>query len=314
MENKNNFLKTGSLSVLWGVMAISLCAAPCAWADVDVVVPSEETLNIDSTVVVVRNLEVFGTANLYPGASVGGEIYVLPGTATDAPGAVNVYGCAPGNIMWVLDPTTIKPVPPVVTVYGQRFQIVTPMVIGEPFAPPADQPISGTLNVLDESDEVLFSLWIASDIDIHLRAPGSTEKERLEAELWVSPKVIYRQRRMPVVFATLRLPEGITEDDVDRDYPLLLYADENEGGVEANYLRMFRSCRRKTSRVKIFAFFNMAKLLEAAADNCKVMQLQVCGRLKTGQEFYGSDTIRIVSPRRKHWMGRASVKSKYRHR
>lgn len=92
MENKNNFLKTASLSVLWGVMAISLCAAPCAWADV---VLSGETLNIDSTVVVEGNLEVFGTANLYPGASVGGTIYVLPGTAKDEPGGtVNVYGCA----------------------------------------------------------------------------------------------------------------------------------------------------------------------------------------------------------------------------
>jgi len=310
MEKKNNSLRVVSSSVLYGFLAILLCA-PNVRADVSI--PSGKTLDIDYDYDVQGFLEVFGTANLYPGASVGGEIYVLPGTATDAPGGtVNVYGCAPGNILWVLEPTTFQPgLPPVVTVYGQRFQIGEE---GEPFDPPDDRPISGTLNVLDKSEDVLFSLWIASDIDIHLRAPGSTEKERLEAELWVSPKVMYRQRRRPVVFATLRLPEGITKDDVDRDCPLLLYADENEGGVKANYQRMFQSCRRKTSRVKIFAFFNMAKLLEAADDNCEEMQLQVCGRLETGQEFYGSDTFRIVSPRRRHWRGRVNMKSKYRHR
>lgn len=307
MGKKNNSLRVVSSSILYGFLAILLCA-PNVRADV--LIPSGETLDIDYDV--QGFLEIFGTANLYPGASVGGEIYVLPGTAKDEPGGtVNVYGCAPGNILWVLEAadTQWEGLPPVVTIYGSRFQIG----MGASFAPPKDQPISGTLNVLDESEEVLFSLWIASDIDIHLKAPGSTEKERLEAELWVLPKVMYRHRRRPVVFATLRLPEGITEDDVDRDYPLLLYADENEG-IEANYLRMFQLCRRKTSRVKIFAFFNMAKLLEAAADNCEEMQLQVCGRLKTGQEFYGSDTIRIVSPRRRHWRGRVSMKSKYRHR
>ena len=295
MENKNNFLKTASLSVLWGVMAISLCAAPCAWADV---VLSGETLNIDSTSTVVGNLEVFGTVNMYPGASVGGEIKVSPGNAMVAPGEVNVYGCAPGNIMWAHEPTFDKPVPPVVTVYGQRFQIGE----GDPFDPPVDRPITGTLKVLSESDEFLFSLSIMSDINIHLKLPGDLEEEEepLKAQLWVSPKVMYRQRRMPVVFATLRLPEGITKDDVDRDYPLLLYADGKEG-VEANYQRMFHACRRKTSRVKIFAFFNMAKLLEATADNCEEMQLQVFGRLKTGQKFYGSDTIRIIGCRKRPW-------------
>lgn len=300
MENKNNFLKTASLSVLWGVMAISLCAAPCTWADV---VLSGETLNIDSTSNVVGNLEVFGTVNMYPGASVVGTIYVLPGTAKDEPGGtVNVYGCAPLNSLELRPPNLFYPgLPPVVTVYGQRFQIGE----GEPFDPPVDIPtISGTLKVLSESNEFLFSLLIMSDIVIHLKAPGDIdeqdEEEPLKAELWVSPKVMHRQRRMPVVFATLRLPEGITKDDVDRDYPLLLYADGKEG-VEANYQRMFHACRRKTSRVKIFAFFNMAKLLEATADNCEEMQLQVFGRLKTGQQFYGSDTIRIIGCRQKPW-------------
>lgn len=201
----------------------------------------------------------------------------------DAPGStVNIYGCAPGNTLTVLGQGDIGGrlgLPPVVTIYGSRFQIG----MDASFSPPDDRVINDILYVLDESEEVLFSLWIWSDFDIHLRAPGSKEeKERLEAELCISPTVIHRQRRNPVVFARLRLPEGITKDDVDSDYRLMLYADENEGGIEAKCQRIFQSRKRKTSRVKIFAFFNLSTLLEALPENCEEMQLQVCGRLKTG--------------------------------
>jgi hypothetical protein len=303
MEKKNNSLRrTVSSSVLFGFLAI-LLFAPNVRADL--VVQDGQTENIDYAV--GDYLEIYGTANLYPGASALFNIFAYPGKAADDPGStVNIHGCAPGNTLTVLKKGDIGGrlgLPPVVTIYGSSFQIGT----GPSLSPPIDQAINGTLNVLDEFEEVLFSLWIFSDVDIHLRAPGSEEeeKERLEAELWVSPTKIYRHRTRPVVFATLRLPEGITKDDVDSDYRLVLYAGDNEVGIEARCQRIYQSCRRrKTSRVKIFAFFNMGTLLEALPENCEEMQLQVCGRLKTGQEFYGSKTIRIINPRKRHYWRR----------
>ena len=314
MAKKNNSLRRAvSSSVLFGFLAILLCA-PNVRADV--IVPSGETMDIDYDVQGV--LDIFGTANLYQGAYAANFIYAYPGAVKDEPGStVNIYGCAPLNTLWVLDPTTSQwpGLPPVVTVYGSRF-IIGQIETGTSFYPPDDRIINGTLNVLDESDELLFSICIFTDVEpIHLRAPGSTEEERLEAELCISPKLINRQRRWPQVFASLRLPEGITKDDVDNDCRLVLYADDNEIQVEASCQRIYQPCRRhETSRVKIFAFFNIGMLLEALPDNCEEAQIQVCGKLKSGQEFYGSDNIKIVSPPRKHWTHWNRRSSKYGHR
>jgi len=314
MEKNNSLRRTVvSSSVLFSFLAILLCA-PNVRADL--VVPSGETMDISSAV--GDELNIFGTANLYQGTYAAYGIYAYPGEAVDAPGSIiNIYGCAPGNTLTVLGQGDIGGrlgLPPVVTIYGSRFQIGTDTSL----SPPVDQAINSKLNVLDESEEVLFSLWIFSDFDIHLRAPGSEEEqERLEAELSVSPTKIYRHRRRPVVFATLRLPEGVTKDDVDSDYPFMLSAGKNEIAIKASYKRMYQSCRQKnkSSRVKIFAFFNMTELLEGTADNCEEMQLQACGKLKSGQEFYGSETIRIINPRKKHyWRRPISRRNKYRHR
>jgi hypothetical protein len=157
---------------------------------------------------------------------------------------------------------------------------------------------------------------IYSDINIHLRAPESKEPERIEAELRISPSVMNRNRRCPMVCAMIRLPEGIEKDDVDDDYPLMIYTTENDYGVEARYQRIFQPCWKDNSRVKICAFFNIGTLLQGLPEDCEQMQLQVCGRLKTEQEFYGNDEIKIVQPRRKHWSYMKNWKSRktYRHR
>ncbi len=309
MEKKNNFLRVRSLSFLWALLAILLCAAPCGALDVDVGEPLNVGVGTDKDIEPIEDdLYVFGTVNLYPGAIVDGGIYVFPGRDADAPGGtVNVYGCGPGNSLWVMESSdTWQGLPPVVTVYGERFQIET----GEPFAPPADKCISGTLNVLSESDdEVLFSLYIASDIEpIHLKAPGDEddqdEEEPLKAQLLISPKVIQCQSRMPnripKILAMIRLPEGVTKDDVDSDNPLVLYANNDEAGTKASCQRIIKWRRRKVLHVSILAFFDTAELMEAFTDNGEV-ELKVVGQLKTGQQFYGSDTIRIIGCRQRPW-------------
>jgi len=301
-KKKNNSIRRKvSSSVLFGFLAILLCAPNMK---ADETVPSGETWDISNDV--QGALEIYGTANLYDGAYAPEFIYAFPGAAADAPGSiVNIYGCAPGNMLWVLEPTSMWPgLPPEVTAYGSKFQIGS----GVPFTPPADENINDTLYALDESDQVLFSIWISTEGLIHLRAPGSSEEERIEAELCIAPKRMHRHRSRPVVFATMKLPNDIKKEDVDRNCQLTLHVDNSEVGTKAKYQRMYKPCRRN-SKVKIFAFFNLDSLINNLPDNCEEMQIQVCGKLKSGTEFYGNNTIKILRPpgkRWKHWRWRTS--------
>ncbi len=113
--------------------------------------------------------------------------------------------------------------------------------------------------------------------------------ESLESLLRIVPRVISRHSRQPKILVLLRLPEGVTRDQIDSNEPLLLYP----GGIEAMSQRVIESRRQGVS---IFALFDKAKLMDAVSDNGKV-ELQVVGNLKTGQYFYGTDTVRIISPR-----------------
>lgn len=119
--------------------------------------------------------------------------------------------------------------------------------------------------------------------------------EPVESRLWIFPRIINRYSRQKKMMAWLRLPGGLTKDQIDSGQPLLLYP----GGIEATRQFVFQHHRRRAARyTSIFAFFDKAELMNAVADNVRV-ELQVVGQLKTGQYFYGSDTIRIISRRRR---------------
>jgi hypothetical protein len=87
----------------------------------------------------------------------------------------------------------------------------------------------------------------------------------------------------------LRLPEDITKDQIDNNSTLLLYPGEVE------YVRQSINGGRS---VCIFAFFDSDEILEAIG-GIGPAQIYVVGQLKTGQYFYGSDTIRIINPGRR---------------
>jgi hypothetical protein len=315
MEKKNNSLRRAvSSSVLFGFLAI-LLYAPNVRADL--VIPAGQTMDVDYDV--GDFLEIFGTANLYHDASASFGIFAYPGQGENDPGSVvNIYGCDQGNQLNVLEAgtTQFNGLPPVVTIYGSRFENAA----GQSYTPPADELINGTLDVYDEFDNALFSLTIFTDTDIHLRAPGSEEeeeeqpKERIEAELRLMPTVMHRHRRRPVIFAKICLPEDISKDDIDNQTPLVIKTPESEVGVEARYQRIFQLRRREDSQVKIFALFNIAGLLQSAEDDCEELQLQVIGTLKSGQGFYGNDDIRVLSPRKRHWRSRISMIRKHSRR
>ncbi len=93
--------------------------------------------------------------------------------------------------------------------------------------------------------------------------------------------------------AWVRLPQGITKDQIDSDTPLILYPV----GIEAMRQFVLQNRRRGSQRVSIFAFFDKAELMDAIPANGRV-ELQVLGHLRQpGQYFYGSDTIRIKTRR-----------------
>ena len=96
--------------------------------------------------------------------------------------------------------------------------------------------------------------------------------------------------------AWVYLPEGITKEQIDSNEPILLYP----GGIEADRRYIINSRRRGSGRAIVFAFFDKSKLMDAAGDNGKI-ELQVVGQLKSGQCFYGTDTVWIKGRR---WRGR----------
>ena len=120
-----------------------------------------------------------------------------------------------------------------------------------------------------------------------------TVVEALESQLLVLPRIINHRSRQKYILAWVRLPEGITKRQIDTDQPLLLYP----GGVEALHQYTFQSRRRGVRQTNILAFFDKSGLMEAVPDSGQV-ELQAVGKLKTGQYFYGTDTIRIIGRRR----------------
>ncbi len=93
----------------------------------------------------------------------------------------------------------------------------------------------------------------------------------------------------------MQLPEGYTKGQVS-DEKLLLYADE--GDVEA--VRQFVMTRLidGIKSTVIVALFERAAVTNVISKNGKT-DLEVAGKLKTGQIFYGTDSIRIIDPKNK---------------
>ena len=88
--------------------------------------------------------------------------------------------------------------------------------------------------------------------------------------------------------AVMTLPEGIEEDDI-KDEKFVLYPAESEEGIEASRQYVYS----KHGRVKAIAFFDKAELMNAVPENGWV-ELNVVGKLESGQYFYGSDAVKII--------------------
>jgi hypothetical protein len=114
--------------------------------------------------------------------------------------------------------------------------------------------------------------------------------EPIEGTLLVAPQVINQRCEQLRIMSMLRLPAGITKDQIDSSQKLLLYPGE----IEAVQQYILPYCANGPKCVSIFAFFDKDELLDAV-DQAGQVQLDVVGQLKTGQYFYGSDTVRIIN-------------------
>jgi hypothetical protein len=109
--------------------------------------------------------------------------------------------------------------------------------------------------------------------------------------LVILPRTIIRGGGGEEISAIMHLPEHVIKDDIDANEPLVLYP----GAIEADRQRLIPPSIEAKSNTRIHAVFDKAELFGIAGDNSDV-ELTVIGRFSTGQYFYGTDTIRIISP------------------
>jgi len=118
----------------------------------------------------------------------------------------------------------------------------------------------------------------------------------LKVNLCITPRVVNRSDHLRNVTAVMDLPRGIKKTDVKNE-SFVLYPAGSEEGIEADWQRIYTTWYR---RVEAVALFSKSELMSAVPNN-GIAGLQVVGQLKSGQYFYGSDTIRIIDRRWWPW-------------
>ena len=130
---------------------------------------------------------------------------------------------------------------------------------------------------------------VPDDVNITVIAP-------LKIALRITPRIINRCSRQAHILAFVRLPEGIMKKDISSE-PLTLYPGDIEASRQWVIPIPCGFGRHKKWLTEIFAFFDKDDVLDAIPTNGRV-ELKVAGELTSGQYFYGSDTVIIISPKR----------------
>jgi hypothetical protein len=122
--------------------------------------------------------------------------------------------------------------------------------------------------------------------------------ESMELPLHIFPRGIKRHSRMPNFSALLLISDGVTKDQIDPNQTLLLHP----GSVESLHQKIVKFGSGNSQHISILALFKKDKLMDAIHNDGRV-ELKVVGQFKTGQFFYGTDTVRIISGRSGHRKG-----------
>jgi len=107
----------------------------------------------------------------------------------------------------------------------------------------------------------------------------------LECKLKIAPSTINLRSEGPHVLSRIQLPDGFSPADVDSEASLLLYP----GGIQA--MRQWIDGSDAGS-VSAFAFFDRNAL--AGGGQNGTAGLTVTGRLRSGQLFFGRDSVQII--------------------
>ncbi len=122
----------------------------------------------------------------------------------------------------------------------------------------------------------------ADDVNVTVVAP-------LEGTLKITPTTINRKSNQPDIRASIKLPGNIAKNDVDLSEPLVLYP----GGIKATSQKVLPAGNSSQELNEVVASFEKAALMNAVlADGNK--ELKVAGKLKSGQYFYGCDTVKVI--------------------
>ena len=123
--------------------------------------------------------------------------------------------------------------------------------------------------------------------------------EPMEANVHIVPRVINRNNHLKRIIAIVCLPEGISKDDVVHE-SFELYA----GGLDGEPIgAILERVIGRGNITRVFVLFDKDEVMNAVEDVVGSVELTVVGKLKSGQYIQGSDTVRIVKPRRlrPHW-------------
>jgi subtilisin family serine protease len=112
-----------------------------------------------------------------------------------------------------------------------------------------------------------------------------------QAKLTILPHTINRSPLSQTNMVVVHLPEPIHKDDIDIHEKLIIFP----GAIEAAEQRLIPPGWEAQSNVRIHAIFDKAELLEVMPDDGDVEVIAI-GRFVSGKFFYGTGTVRIISP------------------
>jgi hypothetical protein len=121
----------------------------------------------------------------------------------------------------------------------------------------------------------------------------------LEVELKITPRVVNAVSKGKWVKAHFVLPEEFGVEDVDVNRAAVI----KPGGIESEYMNVFIN---DDGLVEVEAAFERGKLCGCGEPGGAEMAIEVSGRLKSGQGFFGRDRIRIVNNAFRFLAGAAS--------
>jgi len=114
-----------------------------------------------------------------------------------------------------------------------------------------------------------------------------------QAGLTILPRTINRGSLSQKIMVMLHLPESIHKDEIDVHKKLIIFP----GAVEAAEQYLIPPGREAKSNVRIHAVFDKVKLLANVPDDGDV-EFAAIGRFVSGKYFYGTGTVRIISPQK----------------